>query len=297
MIDLPQSPLRSNFIDMQTPKIHVAEVDRLRQITRDLIAISTLPAIWGSLHPEGVIKSLSNVLLTTLRLDLVYIRLANRNGGELIETLCSERDGSVRPILPQVRAALDAFLMQFDASQPATVPDPFGDGTLRMTFIRFGIAEDSGIVVVGSRQADFPSEHDRVLLGVGANQAAVVVQRYRTERALQRSEKRFLDFADTAPAMLWVTESDGSCSFLSRGWYEFTGQRDNEGLGFGWTSAIHPEDRVAARKAFLDANEQKSEFSLEYRLLHADGSYRWAIDTGRPRLSPAGDLLVGPEEF
>ena len=45
------------------------------------------------------------------------------------------------------------------------------------------------------------------------------------------SERRLRDFADTAPAMLWVTEADGSCSFLSRGWYEYTGQTEEEGLG------------------------------------------------------------------
>jgi PAS domain-containing protein len=34
---------------------------------------------------------------------------------------------------------------------------------------------------------------------------------------LRKSEDRFRSMADTAPAMLWVTEPDGSCSFLSRG--------------------------------------------------------------------------------
>ena len=49
--------------------------------------------------------------------------------------------------------------------------------------------------------------------------------------------------------MLWVTEADGYCSFLSRGWYEFTGQTEQEGLGFGWTNAAHPDDRESARAA------------------------------------------------
>lgn len=67
--------------------------------------------------------------------------------------------------------------------------------------------------------------------------------------ALRKSEERFHNLADTAPAMLWVTEPDGSCPFLSRGWYEFTGQSEQEGLGkdgFGWLDAVHPEDRERA---------------------------------------------------
>ncbi|MGJ9417351.1 ATP-binding protein [Massilia sp. CMS3.1] len=111
------------------------------------------------------------------------------------------------------------------------------------------------------------------------------------ERALARSESQFLTLADAAPAMLWVTEPDGRCSFLSRGWYAFTGQSELEGLGLGWTAMIHPEDRAAASKAFLEANARREEFSLEHRLLHADGGYRWVIDAGRPRWSAGGDFL------
>ena len=34
------------------------------------------------------------------------------------------------------------------------------------------------------------------------------------EAALRESEARFRTMANIAPAMLWVTEPDGSCSFL-----------------------------------------------------------------------------------
>ena len=44
-------------------------------------------------------------------------------------------------------------------------------------------------------------------------------------------------------AMLWVTEADGYCSFLSRGWYEFTGQTEETGLGLGWVDAAHPDEQ------------------------------------------------------
>src|ERR671912_77699 len=58
-------------------------------------------------------------------------------------------------------------------------------------------------------------------------------ERLRAVEALRESEARFRTFADTAPAMLWVTEPDATCSFLSRGWYEFTGQTEATGLGLG----------------------------------------------------------------
>lgn len=109
--------------------------------------------------------------------------------------------------------------------------------------------------------------------------------------ALRRSEARFREFADTAPAMLWATEPDASCSFLSQGWYDFTGQTEKEGLGFGWLDAVHPDDRDAAGRAFLAANERGKPFALEHRVRRADGEYCWVIDAGRPRFSAEGEFL------
>ena len=118
-----------------------------------------------------------------------------------------------------------------------------------------------------------------------------VTESKRIEAALRASERRFRDMADTAPATLWVTEPDGYCSFLSRGWYELTGQTEGEALGLGWTDATHPDDRETAREAFLAANAARRAFAFDYRVRRADGAYRWVIDAGRPRFGPGGEFL------
>ena len=113
-------------------------------------------------------------------------------------------------------------------------------------------------------------------------------ERQRAVDALRASEHRFRAFADTAPAMLWVTEADGTCTYLSRGWYAYTGQSEAEGLGYGWLDAVHPGDRERARHAFVEANAKREPFELEHRLRRADRTYRWVIDAGQPQLDPAG---------
>ncbi len=109
--------------------------------------------------------------------------------------------------------------------------------------------------------------------------------------ALRESEARFRHLADHAPVMVWVTEANGSCSYLSRSWYEFTGQTEEEGLGFGWLDAVHPDDLAFVRQCFFAANENKREFRVDYRLRRADGSYRWAIDAAAPRVDENGIFL------
>jgi len=260
-----------------------SELDSLRKTTRDLVALTTLPAIWGNLAPARVVESLADVLLRTLDLDLVHGRLLASVGSDAGDTIRSTMPDAQALFLPLVEAVLEN-----EAAPHVHLID--GQPFYTCVF-RFGVRGDIGALVVGARRSDFPTRNERMLLGVGVNQATVVLQRQLAERALAHSESQFLNFADTAPSMLWVTEPNGSCSFLSRGWHAFTGQGKEEGLGFGWTAMIHPDDRDGARSAFVAANARREEFSLEHRIRHVDGSYRWVIDAGRPRFSAEGDFL------
>jgi PAS domain S-box-containing protein len=120
----------------------------------------------------------------------------------------------------------------------------------------------------------------------------VRISRMRREAktVMRESEDRFRAFANTAPAILWITEPDGSCSFVSQGWCDYTGQSEHAALGFGWVDAVHPEDREEARRAFVEATSKREPFSMDYRLRRADGEYRWAMDSGRPRFDKNGAL-------
>ena len=97
--------------------------------------------------------------------------------------------------------------------------------------------------------------------------------------------------ADTMPVVLWITAPDGHCTFLSHGWYEFTGQPEDAGLGFGWLEVVHPDDRARIEAIYRGAQERRQPFTLDYRLRRADGQYRWALDEGRPRHGDDGTFV------
>jgi len=135
-----------------------------------------------------------------------------------------------------------------------------------------------------------PLENSRAtMLLVGA--VADVTTRKQAEQALRDSELRFREFADTTPAINWVTEADGSCSFMSDDWYEFTGQTEETALGFGWLNAVHPDYTEETRRVFDEASLKKEAFRLVYRLRQRDGNYRWALNIAKPRF--AGAKLAG----
>ncbi|WBY02528.1 PAS domain S-box protein [Ramlibacter tataouinensis] len=111
------------------------------------------------------------------------------------------------------------------------------------------------------------------------------------DAAEMAAQQRLHEFADLTPGMLWVAGPDGACTFVSRGWVEFTGQSQRDALGFGWLEKVHPDDRSRADAAFRQANERQAAIALEHRMCRADGAWRWVIDAGRPRWGPHGEFL------
>ena len=57
----------------------------LRNCIRDLIALSTLPAIWRDYQPEQIANSVAAALLSMLGADFVYVTLPGARNDSLIE--------------------------------------------------------------------------------------------------------------------------------------------------------------------------------------------------------------------
>jgi PAS domain S-box-containing protein len=116
-------------------------------------------------------------------------------------------------------------------------------------------------------------------------------EQHRTTEALAENVRRFQEMADAAPVILWITDSDGVCTYLNRPWYDLTGQMEAEAEGFGWLDATHPDDKERVGRIFRDSNARREPFYVEYRVRRADGGYGWAIDTAQPRFAPDGAYL------
>jgi PAS domain S-box-containing protein len=125
------------------------------------------------------------------------------------------------------------------------------------------------------------------VIGIGRD----ITDLKRVEGSLRESEQRFRHLADHAPMMVSVTDPDGGCTFLSRSWYEFTGEAPDAGLGFGWLSAVHPDDRDLVETAFRTVALRREDCTVDYRLRHRDVAFRWVLHSTVPRFGPDGALL------
>ena len=94
--------------------------------------------------------------------------------------------------------------------------------------------------------------------------------------------------ADASPVLLWMSRTDGLCTFFNQTWLDFTGRSLEEEWGVGWAEGIHFEDFQRCMDTYVDAFNRREVFEMEYRLRRHDGEYRWILDRGTPRYLPDG---------
>ncbi len=152
-------------------------------------------------------------------------------------------------------------------------------------FVRRTDSENRWISISGYPVVDISSE-----ITGGVIVCRDITERKQAEAVLKESEERFRHMANNAPFMVWLTDSTSYCTFLSDSWYEFTGQTEETGLGWGWINAAHPEDREYAMKAFLTANERQEPYSVEFRVRRSDDRYSWVLDAAAPRFTESGEF-------
>src|SRR5437879_3113449 len=217
----------------------------LRRTMRDLVALSALPAVWARYQPPQVAQGLADVLLSTLRLDLVYIRLPGQTEGQEIEVAHSARGSIPTEQTQDIGRALAPWLDGAVIDPAPPLANPAGPGRVRIVVLPIGCGRQDGVLVAGSQRPAFPSEEDRLLLSVGANQAAAVLQRELAEEALRASEQRFRTFVDHATDAFFLHDEQGRILDVNRQACESLGYARDELVGmvsFHFDPDVTPAD-------------------------------------------------------
>lgn len=171
-------------------KTHSEEVRYLYNCIRDLVALAALPAVWTGSKPVEVAEGLADVLLSTLRLDVVCISLKGHQDREAIEIARSGPRQNEGDQAHEIRKALAPWLAGERADPLAVIASPTGTETVRVVAMPIGYDRTQGVLVAGCRQADFPTEIDRLLLNVAANQAAIALQEAQLLADLHKANMR-----------------------------------------------------------------------------------------------------------
>ena len=179
------------------PKDGTDEIRRLQGCINDLISLQTLPAIWDGRESGSIVSTLLDVLVSMLRLDFAYVRLSDSINESPVELLQLAQRRAPLPQALEIGRALDRWLTNQSANAPLVVPNPAGDGEVKIAPFRLGLTDEIGVLVASSKRANFPTPTETLLLRMAANQALVALQEARQlhdqKRAAEELERRVAD--------------------------------------------------------------------------------------------------------
>jgi formate hydrogenlyase transcriptional activator len=155
----------------------IENIQLLQGCLNDLVSLLSLPALWSNHEPPEVLGILLDVLLRMLQLDFAYARLnvaASTAPSEMYRV--AERQKTT-PESQEIGRALKPWLRLNRPGLASVVPNPVGKGEVTMVCIWLGLGPERGVVVVGSKRANFPTDIERLLLKSAVNQAVIELQR------------------------------------------------------------------------------------------------------------------------
>src|SRR5262249_44964461 len=80
----------------------------------------------------------------------------------------------------------------------------------------------------------------------------------------------------------FTARPDGWCDYTSPRFAAFTGLPPGAWEGFGWVTALHPDDGERTRSQWLACVRENRPFEIEYRFPAAAGGYRWFLRRAVP---------------
>jgi PAS domain S-box-containing protein len=96
---------------------------------------------------------------------------------------------------------------------------------------------------------------------------------------------------DAIPTLAWSARPDGSAEFLNRRWLDYTGLSADEAADWGWTVALHPEDRARLMDHWRHLLASGEAGEMEARLRRYDGEYRWFLFRAEPVRDSRGSIF------
>jgi diguanylate cyclase (GGDEF)-like protein/PAS domain S-box-containing protein len=122
-----------------------------------------------------------------------------------------------------------------------------------------------------------------------------VTERKETAAALRASEEKFRSLISTVPGTIYRSSwpDQGVIDFISQQVEELTGHTPDEFLmkNVSLKELVHSDDREMIERAIANAVQAHEQYSVNFRLLHTDGDYRWVHESGQGVYDAEGQAL------
>ena len=110
-------------------------------------------------------------------------------------------------------------------------------------------------------------------------------------QSLPQQETENARVLDTIPTLVWSAAADGSADFFNQRWLDYTGLSPTQARDWGWTAALHPDERVRLMDYWRSVLASGKRGKIEGRLRHHDGAYRWFLFRAEPLCDENGRVV------
>jgi len=123
-----------------------------------------------------------------------------------------------------------------------------------------------------------------------------VTERRHIEAELRESETRFRTLLANVPGACYRCAYDNAYTmeFISDAITDISGYRASDFIGNSvrtYASIIHPDDLAMVSRLVDEARTARTQSSIEYRIVHRDGSVRWVYERGQGIYDADGKIL------
>ena len=159
--------------------------------------------MWGEHTPPEICRDVAEALLVTVNAVFIYVRLPRRGHEPAFEVLRTNAGHAGR-----LTEALHDWLPR--RTSDFILADPRGVEPHRLVCTPIG-PDAEAVLVAASPRLDFPTESERLLLGVGANQAAMGMHRWHIETDM----RRFGALVERSADFIAFSDLDGQAQYVN----------------------------------------------------------------------------------
>jgi PAS domain S-box-containing protein len=182
----------------------VPNEQELRRGVADLIAFTALPATWTDHDPQYVAGNVAAALSSILGLEFVYVSSPGSRDEPAIEVTQLRNDDH-----QDSTGLIHTTLAELSTERVSgKIINPLGEGTVQVA--TFPIGSDASILA-GSRDERFPTETQRLLLGLGASEIAAGLHRWQAEIGRQH----FVAFLEKSSNLIGFASLEGVMQYIN----------------------------------------------------------------------------------
>jgi len=290
--------------------------------------------MWSGSTPSNIVHSLLDLLLRMLDLDFVYVSLTELDGAAPFETVRvaqSQEQSQEQMFRPrELCAFLNSWLGDELQKEYLQERSQIGNEEVSLASWPLGVQREIGVIIAGSRRADFPRDTEALLLGIAANQALIglqharlfteqkrvadeldqsvaqrtaelaaanevlrneVAERRRAEEALAAGKRNLRLIVEGIPGFVALLTPAGEVELVNPQLVEYCGRTLEELRLWGTGDTIHAEDLPGVIQVFAGSIASGNPYDFEARIRRFDGVYRWFQVRGLPVRDADGRIL------